>query len=259
MIYIGTSGYSYPDWAGTFYEKNIEKGQMLVEYAKRFRFAEIDSTYYSMPNRFLFLNMVKKTPGDFKFAVKLHSSMTHSRDAGPNEYAQFNDALTPLDESKKLGCLVAQFPYSFHRSDENIDYIKKMREQLGNYPVCAEFRNSQWLDAETYKFLSSQEIGFICVDEPDISGLVKPMSIVTSGIGYVRFHGRNNAKWYNHKESYERYNYLYTIDELEEWLPRIGFIEENTEITFIAFNNHFRAQGAINAAMLRKLIDEGNN
>lgn len=255
MIYIGTSGYSYPDWVGTFYDRGIKKGQMLAEYAKRFKFTEIDSTYYSMPNRFLFLNMVKKTPDDFKFAVKLNSSMTHSRDADPEDYTRFNDALIPLFESRKLGCLVAQFPYSFHKNDVNMDYIKKIREMFGKCPLCVEFRNSQWLDAETYKFLSSQEIGFICVDEPDISGLVRPVSIVTSGIGYIRFHGRNNAKWYNHNQSYERYNYLYTEDEMKEWLPRIDFIEDNTDITFIAFNNHFRAQGAVNATMLQKLID----
>lgn len=255
MIYVGTSGYSYADWAGTFYDKNIDKGQMLVEYSKRFHFAEVNSTYYSIPSRFLFLNMAKKTPENFLFTVKLHSSMTHSRDADDDSYMKFKDALRVLSESKKLGCLVAQFPFSFHKNSENVDYIKRIRDQFEDYPLCVEFRNNQWLDAEIYKFLSSEELGFICVDEPDVSGLVKPISIVTSKVGYIRLHGRNNAKWYNHKESYERYNYLYTSDELHEWLPRINFIGENTDVTFIAFNNHFRAQGAVNASMLQKMID----
>ena len=248
MIYVGTSGYSYNDWIGYFYTEGIKKNQMLEEYSKHFRFTEVNSTYYSMPNRFMFHNLAVKTPEDFKFAVKLHRSMTHSRTASENDYRSFNDALAPLLSSGKLGCLVAQFPYSFHYSEQNIDYLKKVKEGFKDIPVCIEFRNNDWMKQEVYKQLSMNDLGFVCVDEPDIKGLVKKSAIVTSKVG-------NSEKWYNHKESYERYNYLYDEQELKEWLPYINYLDNNAEVTFIAFNNHFKAQGAVNASMLQKLLE----
>lgn len=254
MIHIGTSGYSYDDWIGPFYKEGIDKTHMLEEYSNVFGFTEINSTYYSLPNKFMFLNLVKKTPESFKFTVKLHSSMTHTRDADKNTYREFNDALRMLTENKKLGCVVAQFPHSFYNNSENIDYIKKLRDCLESVPMSVEFRNSRWLDIEIYKILSRENIGFICVDEPVIKGLVRQVGIVTSDVGYLRFHGRNTEKWYDHKESYERYNYLYDENELKEWIPKIKFIKEHSKVMFIAFNNHFKAQGAVNASMLQRLL-----
>lgn len=255
MIYIGTSGYSYEDWKGTFYDKDIDKSQMLEFYAKSFNFTEINSTYYAMPNKFMFINLAKKTPENFKFTVKLHSSMTHSRDAGKDAYSSFCEAMKPLVDTNKLGCVLAQFPYSFKNNSENLNYISGIKENLNPVSLCVEFRNEGWNTIEVYKRLSIEEIGFVCVDEPDIKGLVKKSGIATSKTGYVRFHGRNSKNWYDHKEAYERYDYLYSRDTLEEWVPRINFINENTDITFVAFNNHFKAQGAINASMLQKLLE----
>jgi len=255
MLYIGTSGYSYDDWVGIFYSSEIKKSQMLEAYSKEFNFTEINSTYYSMPSKYMTWNLVKKTPEKFKFTVKLHSSMTHKRDADDDAYKLFNDALTPMVESNKLGCLLAQFPNSFYMNHSNIDYIKKIKDRFQNIPLSIEFRNNSWNNGEVYKLLAKEGIGFVCVDEPDIKGLFKKNSVVTSNIGYVRFHGRNIQKWYNHNQAYERYDYLYSEDALKEWVPGINFLNDNTDFTFIAFNNHFRAQGAINAKALQLLLD----
>lgn len=254
MIYIGTSGYSYEDWKGRFYDANITKGEMLETYAKSFNFTEINSTYYSMPNKFMFFNLAKKTPEDFKFTVKLHRSMTHSRDASKIDYSNFLEALKPLIDTNKFGCVLAQFPYSFKNISVNIDYICRLKENIESIPLCVEFRNSSWSNVDVYKKLAREEIGFVCVDEPDINGLVKKSSIATSRIGYIRFHGRNREKWYDHKEAYERYDYLYTESMLKEWLPRIDFIKNHTDDIFIAFNNHFQGQAAQNAFMMQSLL-----
>lgn len=254
MIYIGTSGYSYDDWIGTFYDAEIKKSQMLEAYSKQFNFTEINSTYYSIPSPYVSINLVKKTPVNFKFTVKLHNSMTHQRNATEEQYKSFYNAVEPLIASNKLGCLVAQFPYSFHHNKENMDYIINIKDKFANIPLCVEFRNNYWMNTETYKKLAKENIGFVCVDEPDVQGLIKKAAVVTSNIGYIRFHGRNKEKWYNHKNSYERYDYLYDKESLKEWIHRIKFIEEKSETTFIAFNNHFRGQGAVNANMLIKIL-----
>ncbi|MGE5677125.1 MAG: DUF72 domain-containing protein [Pseudomonadota bacterium] len=254
VIYIGTSGYSYKDWVGPFYQEGTKAGDMLGIYSEAFNFTEINSTYYKIPNAFMFYNMQKKTGDNFVFTVKLHQSMTHTRDAGDKEYEDFLGAVEVLRQVGKLGCLVSQFPYSFHFIRENADYIKRLRERFADYALVVEFRNNRWLREETMEFLRKQGLGYVCVDEPEVPGLLDGRAVSTSKVSYVRFHGRNDEKWWNHKEAYERYDYLYKEDELEQWKGKLLELEKQSGSLFISFNNHFRAQAVINGFMLKKML-----
>lgn len=254
MIYVGTSGYSYKDWIGPFYPEDAKAGDMLGIYSEHFDFTEINSTYYKIPNAFMFYNMQKKTGDGFVFTVKLHQSMTHSRDASDKDYESFLEAVDVLQQVRKLGCLVSQFPYSFHYSSENMEYIKRLRERLRPFETVVEFRNSRWANDEAVEFLKAEGLGYVCVDEPDIKGLPDKRAISTSRVAYVRLHGRNDEKWWNHKEAYERYDYLYKESELEQWKDKVLELEEHSDKCFISFNNHFRAQAVINGIMLKKML-----
>lgn len=256
MIYVGTSGYSYKDWKGIFYPEIISDGEMLPFYSVQYNFTEINSTYYKMPSYFVFKNLNEKTPENFTFSVKAFGGFTHSRDSKEEDALKFIEALKPVKENGKLGCIVFQFPYSFHNTLANQGYLEGIREMFKDEKIVFEFRNSLWAKQETMGFLLQRNIGWVCVDEPDIKGLIRPAVAATSDIGYVRFHGRNRENWYNHNEAYERYNYLYSEEELLEWISRINYIEKHTKTTFVAFNNHFRAQGAKNASMLKSLLGE---
>ncbi len=256
MIYVGTSGYSYKDWKGNFYPEKIANGEMLSFYSEQYNFTEINSTYYKMPSYFVFKNLNEKTPEDFIFSIKAFGGFTHSRDSKKEDALKFIEAIKPVKENGKLGCIVFQFPYSFHNTLANQSYLEGIREMFMDDKIVFEFRNSLWTRQETMAFLLQRNIGWVCVDEPDIKGLIRPAVAATSDIGYVRFHGRNKEKWYNHNEAYERYDYLYSEEELIEWISRINFIEKHTKTTFVAFNNHFRAQGAKNASMLKRLLGE---
>jgi len=257
MIYIGTSGYSYKDWIGPFYPENTKPGDMLPIYSGSFNFTEINSTYYKLPNSFMFYNMQKKTGEGFVFTVKLHQTMTHSRDAGDKDYDEFIKAVDILRETGKLGCLVAQFPYSFHPNRENADYLLQLRERLEDFEVVVEFRNSKWINDRVFDFLRKNRLGYVCVDEPALAGLPDAKAICTSKIAYVRFHGRNMQKWWNHNEAYERYDYLYKEEELEQWKEKITELENASQNCFVSFNNHFRAQAVINGIMLKKMLGMG--
>lgn len=256
MIYVGTSGYSYSDWKRSFYPDDIKDGDMLSFYSQMYNFTEINSTYYKMPSYYVFKNLNEKTPENFMFTIKAFSGFTHTRDSETEDSVKFNEALKPLSENGKLGCIVFQYPYSFHNTLENQGYLEKIRDMFKNEKIVFEFRNSIWARQETIGFLMDRNIGWVCVDEPDIKGLIKPAIAATSEIGYVRFHGRNKEKWYDHKESYERYDYLYSEEELLEWISRINYVDKHSKTTFVAFNNHFRAQGAKNASMLKRLLGE---
>lgn len=254
MIKIGTSGYSYRDWIENFYPKNIKQNQMLKYYSQFFNFTEINSTYYRIPDARNFYKMAEVTGYDFTFSVKLHSTMTHSRDCLDLEYKKFHEALSALNECDKLSVVIAQFPNSFNYTKENEAYLLKLADRFKDFRFAVEFRNNSFVNVNTLKTLRENQITYICVDEPKINGLLAQNAILTSKTGYIRFHGRNTSKWYNNNESQERYDYLYGEKELMEWIPPIKGMEHSSDDLFISFNNHFNGQAVINANAMKKLL-----
>ena len=254
MIYLGTSGFSYEDWVGKWYPEGTRKADMLRYYSRRFKAVEVNFTYYRMPSARTLAQMAAKTDADFKFVVKANSEMTHERTGEPEVFRVFLEALRPLQDRGQFGCLLAQFPNSFKPDDENLAYLHWFREHLPDVATVVEFRNHRWLTADTFDLLSGLDLGFCCVDEPPLPGLLPPMALATSDTGYIRFHGRNAQEWYQHEEAWQRYNYLYSEDELKEWVDKVQKVAEATDQTFVFFNNHFGGNAAINASTFAELL-----
>jgi len=257
MIRIGTSGYSYNDWIGPFYPEGTDRREFLSYYAERFDCVEVNYTYYRMPDAGTLAAMSARTGPDFRFTVKATREMTHEREqADPALFEQFIAALDPLRTEGKFGCVLAQFPNSFRLSQHNVDYLKWFRRLMQGVPVVIEFRNREWIRDETFAFLRAADFGFCCVDQPKFDSLVPPIAEATSAIGYVRLHGRNYEKWWRHDEAWERYDYLYSREELAEWVPKVRALAERTEETYVFFNNHYHAQAVQNAMDFAELLDE---
>jgi len=254
-ILIGTSGFSYEDWRGYFYPADLPKREMLAYYAEHFPTVEVNATYYSMPGPATFAQMARKVPSGFQFVVKANKEMTHAEEFLPEPFVAFRAAMEPLVERGMLGCVLAQFPWSFKATPPNRTVLEQFRAALPDLPVVVEFRNSGWVSEETFALLRGLEMGFCCVDEPRLKGLMPPVVRATSPIGYVRFHGRNAAKWWQHEQAYERYDYLYSEDELAEWVPRIEELAGETERTYLFFNNHYEGKAGQNAQMLARLLN----
>ncbi len=257
-ILIGTSGYNYSDWVGNFYPDNLDKKDYLNYYSKTFSTVEINFTYYSLPNPFIFNNMAKKVSGNFIFCVKSNSSVTHKRDYKKEDIDRFINSLKPLIDKNRMGSVLLQFPWSFKFSDNNLDYLKKVKNDFYDKEICAEFRNNSWINDKTFKKMEELGIGFCNVDEPQINGLVPPTDINTTSIGYIRFHGRNESSWWNHKYAYQRYDYLYSRDELMKWVPKIKNVSNNTKKTYIYFNNHYKGKAVKSAGILIELLKDCN-
>lgn len=254
MIVIGTSGYAYDDWRGPFYPRDLKPSDYLAYYARFFRFTEINSTYYRNPSPFMLKRLAEKTPEGFEFAVKGFSGMTHER-ADLEEARKFRKALVPLEESRKLACVLLQFPNGFRAGAEAFDYLRRLREVLEGVPLAVEFRHRSWVQGERgFELLRELDAGFVAVDEPQLGTLVPPVVRATSSIGYVRFHGRNREKWWHHEQAYERYDYLYSDAELKEWVPRLVALDSETGRVYVAMNNHYQAKSVINARMLQELL-----
>ncbi len=251
---IGTSGYSYEDWRGVFYPLDLPKGKMLDFYAQHFKGVEINSTYYRIPHPAVFYQMEQKTPPDFEFVVKVHQETTHLRQKNRESLEELKEAVRPLVEAGKFSGFLAQFPYSFKNTPENRAYLAETRELTGDHPLFVEFRNWTWNEPSTYDFLRDHNINYVNVDQPRLRGLLPPQDVVTAGFGYVRFHGRNRQEWWSGTNE-TRYNYLYTRQELEDWLIYISRILKKAHKTYLFFNNHPQGKAIQNARMLQNMLE----
>jgi uncharacterized protein YecE (DUF72 family) len=252
VIRIGTSGFSYKDWIGPVYPPDLPERDHLGFYAREFSTVELNVTYCRVPDVHTVQGWAAKTPDDFLFAVKAFGGLTHERNAP--DFAGFVAALAPLVTAGKLGCVLAQFPNSFHPIPANRDYLKRLREGLGDLPVVVEFRHVAWVTEETFKLLRESGMGYCSVDEPRLRGLMPPVAVATGPVAYVRFHGRNAAKWYQHEEAWERYNYAYATAELREWVPKLRQLDAAAPLTLVYFNNHFGGQAVKGARDLGQLL-----
>ena len=181
MLRIGTSGFSYDDWVGPVYPEGLPAREHLQYYASLFPTVELNVTYYRIPAASTVSGWVRKTPDDFLFAVKAYGELTHQRES--HDFAGFVAAIEPLIEAHKLGCVLAQFPYSFHPTPENKEYLRRLRAGFGDLPLVVEFRNSGWVDDETFALLRAENLGYCCVDEPRLKGLMPPIAVATSRCG----------------------------------------------------------------------------
>lgn len=256
-IHVGTSGFQYEDWRGALYGTDLPKARFLEAYAAEFDAVELNYTYYRMPARKTLASMVRRTSGRLGFAVKLHGSMTHERDAPAEAYDEFRDAVAPLAQAGVLIALLGQFPQSLHPDRAARDHLETIRRRFDGLPLVFEYRNRRWIRDEIRRWMRSLGVGYCCVDQPSLPSLVPPVVWVTSPVAYFRFHGRNADKWYEHDDPAERYDYRYCTAELSEWAGRITTASEKADDTAIFFNNHFRGNAVHNARELRGLLGIG--
>ena len=147
MIYVGTSGYSYKDWVGTWYPEGTADRDMLGEYAKRFRTVELNFTYYRQPSVRTIEGIVRKLPDHFKLFVKANSETTHKRNREAAK--EFKEGVEPARSAGVLAGVLAQFPYSFKNEPASHDYLAQLAEDFAGYNPVVEFRNRAWSKMST--------------------------------------------------------------------------------------------------------------
>jgi uncharacterized protein YecE (DUF72 family) len=253
-ILVGTSGYSFDDWLGVFYPLGTRKGDMLSFYVNHFPVVEVNSTYYRIPHPAVLHQMEKKTPPGFEFIIKAHKSMTHGLDADKETYSQFIEILEPVREAGKFSGVLAQFPWGFKNTAPARKHLEHLREGLPEIPLFVEFRNSGWITDEVFDLIKRLDIGYCCVDEPRLHGLVPPVATATTDVAYVRLHGRNAKNWWRRGGGGDRYDYLYSEEELKDWVERIRELAAKAKKTYVFFNNCHAGQAARNAKLMQELL-----
>ncbi|MGH7827325.1 MAG: DUF72 domain-containing protein [Candidatus Binatia bacterium] len=277
QIYIGTSGYSYPGpppkgWFGVFYpEVPAKRIDQLEYYSQLFNIVEINSSFYGPPSEKITEAWVRKTPGDFVFAVKLWQKFTHPTKVGhrgsagewepisQDDMELFRAGLQPLADARKLGALLLQYPTGFHYSPANVEKLQNTLSYFPQFPKAVELRHKSWSERgeETTALLEQHRSTWVLIDEPKFASSVRQKFEPMGGMLYFRAHGRNAQKWWNHKESWERYDYCYSRAEIKEMAEQIKSATEKrgTQKAFLFFNNHARANAAANAIMLSQELE----
>lgn len=251
-IRIGTSGFSFADWVGPFYPPGTPRGRMLEFYQRHFSTVEINATYYRLPPPSTMQGMVKRTPPQFHFMVKLPGGVTHKRDRDPEPVEGFFRTIDPLRAAGRFTGALAQFPQSFQRNDEAQRYLSWVREAFPELPLFMEFRHESWRNPSTSAWLKDAGLGLCSVDEPDLPGLIPRWAERVGDVAYVRLHGRNARDW--HEGGGLRYNYLYTRPELDEWARQIRQLAEGARQTYVFFNNCHAGHAVVNARMMKELL-----
>jgi uncharacterized protein YecE (DUF72 family) len=270
VLRVGTSGWNYPagtgTWNGIFYPLKQDRQRGFDElrfYSERFNTVEVNSTFYGQPRANATLAWAKRTPKDFDFAMKLFQKFTHpnmSIDPGPVTQADvdaYRGGVDPLAASGKLGPLLAQFPSSFQRTQEAIDYLAWLMKAFADYDLAIELRHRTWSDApETAQLLNDHGAAWVQIDEPKFpSSIRQDLKGKGGDLYYLRLHGRNAREWWDHAESEDRYNYFYTEEQLEPIAAKVRDIRAMVKKAYLFLNNHFSAQSVANATTLKSMLD----
>jgi uncharacterized protein YecE (DUF72 family) len=259
-IFIGPAGWSYSDWAGYVYPTPRPKGFHEATYLAQFvDTIEINASFYQPLNpehARQWLDRVAANPR-FVFTAKLWQKFTHDPSASLEDERAVRAGFDVLHDAGKLGAVLLQFPFAFHRTAETTAYLAALLKRFAGYPLAVEVRHATWNDPEVFALLRERHAAFCNIDQPVIGRSLEPSHEITSSIGYVRLHGRRYDTWFSDDPEippHERYNYLYSVQELTPWTRRIRKVAEGTQKTFVITNNHYLGKGVVNALELISML-----
>jgi len=226
----------------------------------------------------------ERTPPGFEFSVKLFQKFTHPRmfrervaralpeeardDAGtidslaqPNraDLDEFRRGIEPLAARGRLGALLAQFPPSFKDDPPSRERLERLLRAFDDYPVAVELRHRSWSDriGETLGLLNAFGAAWVQIDEPKFKFSIRQNYLPNiQGFYYMRLHGRNVQQWWRHDKSEDRYDYLYSADELTEFTETADAARHLVKKLYLYTNNHFSAKSVANAAMIKQQLGE---
>ncbi|MGH3052406.1 MAG: DUF72 domain-containing protein [Gaiellaceae bacterium] len=296
-VRIGTCSWADEALTKYWYPPGVRSGEeRLRHYAEHFDTVEVNSTYYRLPDETMVGNWAERTPEGFVMHVKAFGVMTRHPvkadvlppdlregapvddrgrvDRPPREFRaeifeRFHGALEPLRAARKLGGILMQFPSYVVYKPRSLEYLEWAKEQLRGDEMLVEFRHRSWLDddnrAATLAFLEELGATYVVVDAPktEAKNLVPTVVARTSPTAYVRMHGRNEKTWnVRGGSASDRFDYLYSEEELAEWIDPLRELASGAEQAYVLFNNNrwsrtpdgVAAQAPANAQTLRQLL-----
>lgn len=259
-FYVGTAGWSYKDWEGIVYPTFRQADFHALPFLARFiNIVEINSTFYRQPVTRIALSWVKRVQEfpDFLFAVKLHQSFTHEKTPFSEQSAdEFKSGIDPLLGHSRLAAILIQFPWSFKNTGQSREHLERLFRVFAGYPLALEIRHGSWNQTDFFQWLRDQRVGFCNIDQPVINDSLGPIAVQTHPeFSYVRLHGRNYTNWFSQSAGRDaRYNYLYSGEELDEWIGKIHDLGKTSSKIFVITNNHYQGQALTNALQIKNKL-----
>ena len=249
-----------------FYPPGVRPADRIGFYARRFPVVEVNASFYHVLPPRNYAGWAAKTPDEFAFNVKALGQLSQHRRQEPptaEAFAAFRGSYRPLIEAGKLRAVLFQFPPWFIDERKNRDYLRRVAKEMAGDQVVVEFRHTSWLAPnrvpETLGLLADLELGYVVVDAPQVGTGTTPLvpAVTDPDIAYVRLHGRNTRTWYTKTATTgERFDYLYSGDELAEWVPRVRDMAERAAEVHVLFNNNRRNYSTLNAEQMQRLLGQ---
>lgn len=265
VVRLGTCSFADEGLVKRWYPPAVRTpAQRLAYYAQRFDVVEVDSPFYHLPSPDTARKWAERTPPGFVFHVKASADMTGHREADREEAFQaFREALAPLEASGKLRGVLLQYPPWVVKSREAMAELAAAGELLQPLVPLVEFRHRSWMEEEeraaTLRFLERHGLAYVSVDAPRIraSNVLPPVAAATHPVAYVRFHGRNWRTWNvrGARTSAERFDWMYSEEELAEWVEPLRALAEQADEVYALFNNNRYDYAPRSAGILRRLLD----
>ena len=280
-VRVGTSGWNYPSgrgsWNGVFYpvgpgrSKKKKSGfDELAFYAEHFDTVEVNSSFYGVPTPQTTKGWVDRTPKGFEFSLKLHQRFTHPEmfhkatgldpsELGAKDVDEFRTAIDPIAQAGKLGALLAQFPASFKNESDARGYLEWLLASFKDYPVAVELRHRSFSDDPegTLALLGEFGAAWVQIDEPKFRFSIRQNLLPNvRTFYYMRLHGRNAQQWWRHDKSEDRYDYLYSGEELQPFAEAADAAARTVKKAYLYANNHFSAKSVANAATIKKKLGQ---
>jgi uncharacterized protein YecE (DUF72 family) len=256
---FGTAGWSYKDWYGTVYPMSVPKDFNHLQFlSEHMDFVEVNTSFYRIPSLKLTNGWVKKTESieNFQFWMKIHQNFTHQRQVAKQQVNDFKRALEPLAQASKLTGLLAQFPYSFKLNTGDLNYVLALAEKFQEYPLAIEFRHESWNRKELFEVFKEKNLIWVNIDQPMVSlSLPITAEVTHPEISYFRLHGRNERSWFSNEGRDARYDYDYSMLELNQIAKKIKELIALAKKVFISGNNHYKGSAFKNLLELKKILE----
>lgn len=249
--YIGCSGWSYDSWKGPFYPKDLDNKYWLPYYCKIFKFVEIDSTFYRIPSKFMVLNWAKRTPEDFRFAVKFPKVITHDRQQSLDNIIEnlerFFEIIKPLQ--KKIVALLIQLP-PWLEIMKGLNFLKNLEFQLDrSYRYTIEVRHNSWFNDLAFNYFKQNDF---CLVWSQMDRLVTP-PVMTTDFVYLRLIGDRSID----EKDFGKIQKERKM-EMQKWSNILKDVKNNESIlktAIVSANNHYAGFGPITARIFEEMID----
>ncbi len=266
VVRLGTCSWADEGLLKQWYPREVRTAETRLRYyAERFDTVEVDSPFYRLPSPENAARWAERTPAGFVFHAKASKEMTGHEETESREraFAEFRASLGPLEESGKLRGVLLQFHPRVKKSPEALNELRGVGELLAPLVPLIEFRHRSWMTeeerADTLAFLEQNGLAYVSVDSPRTraSNVMPRIAAATHDVAYIRFHGRNWKTWNKKtKTSGERFDWLYSLEDLEDWVEPIAKLAEEAREVYAMFNNNRHDYAPRSAQVLRGLLDE---